>query len=246
MDVQGSGVGPVAAFLAGTASFLSPCVLPLVPSYVSYIAGRALPDSGDGTPRSRWGPVGLALLFVLGFSTIFIALGATASAIGQGLMQYRHAATIVGGVIVIIFGLGMLGAFQRLNWLQRDARFHPEVVGGSPATAYVLGLAFGFGWTPCIGPVLGAILTLAAVSGRGDGVALLGIYSAGLGLPFLLAAAFTDRMVRIQPTIRRLSRPVNAIAGAVMIVMGIAMVSGHLTIFSLWLLRVFPSLGSIG
>ena len=244
--MEATGVGPAAAFLAGAASFLSPCVLPLVPGYVSYIAGRSLPGKNGSSPTLTWSALGLALLFVMGFSTIFIALGASASALSEPLLRYRREATFVGGAIVVVFGAAMLGAFRRLSWFNREARFHPHLEGGKPAAAYVLGLAFGFGWTPCIGPVLGAILTLAAVSGRGDGVALLAIYSAGLGLPFLLAAGFTGKMLRHQAVIRRWSRPVNLVAGAVMVGMGMAMISGHLTILSLWLLRAFPSLGSIG
>jgi cytochrome c-type biogenesis protein len=239
-------VGPAAAFLAGAASFLSPCVLPLVPGYVSYIAGRSLPGKEPPNTRIAWSAVWLALMFVLGFSTIFVALGASASALSETLLRYRREASIVGGVIVILFGIAMLGAFGRLTWIQRDVRFSPRIKGGRPAGAYVLGLAFGFGWTPCIGPVLGAILTLAAVSGRSDGIALLTLYSAGLGLPFLLAAAFTTQMLRHQTAIRRLSRPVNLVAGMVMVLMGVAMISGQLTVFAIWLLRMFPSLGTIG
>ncbi|NUZ08396.1 cytochrome c biogenesis CcdA family protein [Piscinibacter koreensis] len=239
-------VGPTAAFLAGAASFLSPCVLPLVPGYVSYIAGRSLPGKEARDERIAWGAVWLALLFVLGFSTIFVALGASASALSETLLRYRREASIAGGGIVMLVGLAMLGASRRLIWFQRDVRFSPRIQGGRPVGAYVLGLAFGFGWTPCIGPVLGAILTLAAVSGRSDGIALLTLYSAGLGLPFLLAAAFTANMLRHQTAIRRLSRPVNVVAGTVMVLMGIAMISGQLTVFAIWLLRVFPSLGAIG
>ena len=244
--METSAIGPAAAFLGGAASFLSPCVLPLVPGYVSYIAGRSMPQAGVDSSGVRWRALGLAVLFVAGFSTIFVALGASASALSEPLLRYRREATFVGGLIVIFFGLAMLGLFGRFAMFNREARFNPQLKAGRPAAAYVLGLAFGFGWTPCIGPVLGAILTLAAVSGQHQGVALLAVYSAGLGVPFLLAAAFTGQMLRHEATIRRWSRPVNVLAGLVMVAMGITMITGHLTMFSLWLLRVFPALGTIG
>lgn len=244
MALDLAGLGPVTAFAAGVVSFLSPCVLPLVPGYVSFIAGTAARDEAAAKPR--WAPPLLALLFVLGFSTVFVALGATASALGGLMLQYRREASVVGGVVIMLFGLLMLGIPSPLGWLQRDVRWHPNWRGGRPLLAFGLGLAFGFGWTPCIGPVLGAILTLAAVSGGTDGLALLGIYSAGLGIPFILAAAFTSQMLSHQNTLRRLSRPLQVGGGIVLIIMGVAMVSGHLSDFSFWLLRAFPALGRIG
>jgi len=190
-------IGLATAFAAGVVSFLSPCVLPLVPAYVSYVGGESLhgartrPDA-----QARISAVTLSMFFVAGFSAVFIALGASASALGRLLLQYRYEANIVGGVIVIVFGLVMLVLAHRLPWFYRDVRFHPRLRGGRPAAALVLGLAFGFGWTPCIGPVLGAILTMsAAQSAVSGGVALLSAYSLGLGVPFLLTAVFAGAAV---------------------------------------------------
>ena len=157
-----SSVGIAAAFAAGAISFLSPCVLPLVPAYVSYVAGRSVtnPERGPAIEQ-RLAAAGLSTCFVLGFSTVFVLLGASATALGQLLLQFRYELNVVGGAIVILFGLFMLGVL-RVSWLQRDLRFHGLREGGRPVAAYTLGLAFGLGWTPCIGPVLGAILTVAA------------------------------------------------------------------------------------
>ncbi|WP_367395274.1 cytochrome c biogenesis CcdA family protein [Cupriavidus sp. Agwp_2] len=233
------------AFAAGMASFLSPCVLPLVPGYVSYIAGQSLPGADAPRPGSA-ANLGLALLFVAGFSCVFVALGTAASLAGQVLLQYRQQATAAGGALVAFFGLFMLGFGSQLGWLQRDLRFHLQLPGGRPIAAFLLGLAFGFGWTPCIGPVLGAILTVAAVSERVAGPGLLAVYSAGLGVPFLLAAVFTGKLLQRQAILRRISRPLHLVAGGVMVAMGVAMVTGHLADFSFWLLRAFPRLGQVG
>ena len=180
--VEASALGLATAFAAGVVSFLSPCVLPLVPAYVSYVAGESLhgartrPDA-----QARVSALALSLFFVTGFSVVFIALGASASALGRLLLQYRYEANIAGGVIVIVFGLVMLGLAQRGSWFYRDFRFHPQIRGGRPVAALVLGLAFGFGWTPCIGPVLGAILTVSATqSAVSGGVVLLSAYALGL------------------------------------------------------------------
>ncbi|MCC6206420.1 MAG: cytochrome c biogenesis protein CcdA [Hyphomicrobiales bacterium] len=243
-----SGIGVIAAFLAGAISFVSPCVLPLVPGYVSYVAGYSASAAGESgnSHRQRRKAVGLGGIFVLGFSTVFVILGASATALGQMLLSYRYELNLVGGGIIILFGLFVLG-MARIAVMQRDLRFHLAIPGGRPTAAYVLGLAFGFGWTPCIGPILGAILTASAASATvSEGVALLGIYSAGLGLPFLLAAGFTDRLTRRLRAIGRAGRRLHQGAGIVMIAMGAAMMTGHLSAFSYWLLETFPALGTIG
>lgn len=184
-----SGIGFIAAFLAGAISFLSPCVLPLVPGYVSYVAGRTAGGIGSGW---RLSAAGLSVCFVLGFTTVFVILGASATALGQTMLSYRYELNLIGGAIIVVFGLFMLG-MTRIAVMEREFRFHLAIPGGKPFSAYILGLAFGFGWTPCIGPILGAILTASATSATvAEGVMLLGIYSAGLGVPFLLAAMFTD------------------------------------------------------
>lgn len=242
-----SSIGVLTAFAAGVISFLSPCVLPLVPGYLSYVAGESL--NGVETPRgfaAKLPSLGLSLLFVLGFSTVFVVLGASATALGQLLLHYRYETNIIGGAIIIAFGLFMTGLFN-LRWLQREFRFHANIPGGRPAGAYVLGLAFAFGWTPCIGPVLGAILTVSAASATvSQGIALLAIYSLGLGLPFLMAAVFTGTFLIRMRGMRRFGRPLQILAGLVMVAMGIAMMTGYLTNFSYWLLDIFPGLATIG
>ncbi len=242
-----SSIGVLTAFAAGTISFLSPCVLPLVPGYVSYVAGQTLHGAQKPRgPAARLPALSLSLLFVLGFSTVFVALGASATALGQLLLRYRYETNIVGGAIIIVFGLFMLGML-RLPWLQRDVRFHARIPGGRPLGAYFLGLAFAFGWTPCIGPVLGAILTVSATSVTvADGVMLLAVYSIGLGVPFLLAAAFTDGLAARLKLFGRAGRLLQIAAGVIMIVMGIAMITDQLSAFSYWLLDMFPVLGNIG
>lgn len=247
MTAELSLAGMIITFLAGAVSFLSPCVLPLVPGYVSYIAGR----TGDapaatGDRRFPIAALSLSLVFVLGFSTVFVILGASATALGQLMLSYRYQLNIVGGSIVIVFGLFMLG-LARVDFMQRDFRFHLSIPGGRPIAAYVLGLAFAFGWTPCIGPILGAILTTTATSATvSEGTVLLAIYSAGLGMPFLLAAAFTDRLTRRLRSIGRLGRRLHQGAGFTLIVMGVAMITDYLSAFAFWLLDVFPFLGQIG
>jgi cytochrome c-type biogenesis protein len=246
--LEGGTVGLAAAFAAGLVSFLSPCVLPLVPAYVSYVAGQPSHALQDGTDsRGRIGAAMLSAFFVLGFSTVFIALGASATAVGRLLLQYRYEANIIGGAIVIAFGLLMIGMTRGLPWLQRDFRFHPRLAGGHPAAAYVLGLAFGFGWTPCIGPVLGAILTVSAVQTTvSGGVALLSFYAAGLGVPFLLAALFTRELAGRLKGLSRFGMVLQIAAGLILVLMGIAMITGQLSAFAFWLLRTFPVFGRIG
>lgn len=244
--IELSNIGIAAAFAAGVISFLSPCVLPLVPGYVSYVAGHSIAERSVGNVSVRLQTAALSGCFVLGFSTIFVVLGASATALGQVLLLYRHELNLVGGAIVIAFGLLTLGLL-RSAWLQRDHRFHLYLPGGRPTAAYVLGLAFGFGWTPCIGPILGAILTVSAGSATvANGVTLLSVYSLGLGLPFVLAAAFTDGLMAKLSSIGRLGRNLQAVAGVIMIVMGAAMITGHLSTFSFWLLDAFPVLSTIG
>jgi len=235
------------AFAAGTISFVSPCVLPLVPGYVSYVAGHSVIEpSGGGAAILRIQAVALSLCFVLGFSTIFVLLGASATALGQLFLSYRHELNIAGGVVVIGFGLFTLGLLCP-SWLLRDLHFATAPVGRRPFAAYALGMAFAFGWSPCIGPVLGAILTMSAASTTvANGVALLGVYSLGLGVPFLLAAAFTDGLVVRLRSIGRVGRVLQLVAGGVMVVMGAAMITGHLSVLSFWLLETFPLLATIG
>lgn len=240
-----SVVAVVASFTAGIISFLSPCVLPLVPGYVSYVGGRALDRAGD-RPAHGFAPLWFSTSFVLGFSTVFITLGASATAIGRLLLSYKNEANLVAGIIVAVFGLAMIG-LVRWPWLLRDIRFHLQVPGGRTLSAYLLGLAFALGWTPCIGPVLGAILTTSAVSATVlEGIALLAAYSLGLGIPFLLSAVFTERLLGRLKSLGRTGRSLQVGAGGVMVLMGAAMITGQLSAFSYWLLETFPVFQRIG
>jgi cytochrome c-type biogenesis protein len=248
--IEISGIGVLTAFAAGVVSFLSPCVLPLVPGYLSYVSGQSLEDMQNQQQiRARLVVTVLSLCFVLGFSTVFIAFGASASAIGRLLLAYKSEVNIVGGAIIILFGLFMTGLL-RLDWLQREFRLHGDSNNsgsGRPVAAYILGLAFAFGWTPCIGPILGSILMVSASTNTvGNGITLLSIYSLGLGLPFIGAALFTNYFLHHARRVRHHAMRIQIGAGSLMIIMGIAMITGYLSDFSWWLLSVFPWLGKIG
>jgi cytochrome c-type biogenesis protein len=242
-----SAIAMLTAFAAGIVSFLSPCVLPLVPGYVSYMAGYSLRDvKNPADVRAKIAALVASFFFVLGFSTVFVALGASATALGQLLLKHRYEANIVGGAIVIVFGLFTTG-LARISWFQRHFHLHPNVSSGQPLAAYVLGLAFGFGWTPCIGPVLGAILTVSAVSATtSNGITMLGAYSLGLGIPFLVTAVFTGEILKQLKSMRRIGQYLQIGAGVVMVIMGIAMITGQLSVLALWLLNAFPILQGMG
>lgn len=238
-------IGLFTAFGAGVVSFLSPCVLPLVPGYISYVSGSTL-GAQERSIATRLTALLLGACFVLGFSAVFVAMGATATALSRLLLSYRYEANIIGGLIVAVFGVFMTGLVP-MPWLQRDTRYHGNIRGGRPAGALLLGVAFGFGWTPCIGPVLGAILTIGAVSSTASsGILLLSVYSLGLGVPFLLSTAFADGLLHRLKGARRVGRFLQIGAGAVMVAMGIAMTTGMMSVFSYWLLENVPMLASIG
>jgi cytochrome c-type biogenesis protein len=238
-------IGLVTAFAAGVISFLSPCVLPLVPGYVSFVAGSSLEDLRDGE-ASRLQALSLSATFVLGFSVVFVALGASATALGHMLLSWRYELGMVAGVVVILFGLHMLG-LTPLRLMDREARFYIEMGGGRVPSAFVLGIAFAFGWTPCIGPVLGAILTLgASTADVSKGALLLAVYSLGLGLPFLIAALFTGALLGRLRALGRAGRNLQRGAGGLLVVMGLLMVTGRLEQIAYWMLETFPALGAIG
>ena len=245
---EATPIGQATAFGAGMISFLSPCVLPLVPAYLSYVAGTSAPmEQRPIATDTRVAAALTSLFFVLGFSAIFVALGAGATAAGGLLLKYRYEANLLAGATVVAFGLMMLGVLRRVAWAHRDVRFHPRLASGTPLAALLLGMAFGFGWTPCIGPVLGAILALsAAQSSISQGVALLAAYSLGLGVPFVLAALFTRELSRRMRMLRRVGQPLQLAAGSIMVLMGLAMIFGQMNALSIWLLRLFPALGEIG
>jgi len=235
-------------FAAGLISFISPCVLPIVPPYLCYLAGVTLDQLGDDkrdiemTRRVFLS----AAAFVAGFSTVFVALGATASVLGQVLLAYSDKLAMIAGVIIIIMGLHFLGIF-RIALLYHEARFAVNSQPGGLIGAYVMGLAFAFGWTPCIGPVLAAILPIAGAEETVlRGAALLGVYALGIGLPFLAAAAFAGPFLRWAAGFRRYMATVEKVMGGLLVVTGILFLTGQITVFSYWLLETFPALGSIG
>ncbi len=236
-----AGIGIISAFLAGLVSFLSPCVLPMVPGYVSYVAGRSLDDlSGPTFLRTRLAILGLSASFVLGFSAVFIALGASATALGQLFQSYRFQADLFAGGVVVLFGLHMMGVF-RFSWLIRDWRIAEWTKGGSPFGAFFLGTAFAFGWTPCIGPILGSILAISAVTASvSGGIALLSIYSLGLAIPFLLVAAFTGAFMDHFRGMGHVGRILQLISGAILALVGVTIMTGMMGTFGTWLLQAFP------
>ncbi|MHA1547447.1 MAG: cytochrome c biogenesis CcdA family protein [Alphaproteobacteria bacterium] len=236
-----AGIALPLAFLAGIVSFLSPCVLPMVPGYVSYVAGRTLDElRHQRTMHRQLAALGLSSAFVLGFSVVFVGLGASASAVGNLFQSFRYEASYVGGAVIILFGLHMMGVF-RFKWMSRELRFTPQIPGGRPIGALLLGTAFAFGWTPCIGPILGAILTLSATTmSVSDGALLLAVYSLGLAVPFLVVAAFTDSFMARVGRLRRIGWPLQMAAGAVLVAVGGLMLTGYLFSFSTWMLATFP------
>ena len=238
-----SNIGLATAFVAGAISFLSPCVLPLVPGYVSYVAGQSV--TAPQAERKNWRIFGLSLSFVMGFTTIFVLLGLGANALSMLLNTYRWEVNLASGLLVIAFGLFTAGLL-RVPWLQRELRWHGDPPGSGPLAAYFLGMAFAFGWTPCIGPVLGAVLAVSTASPSFDGVTLLFAYSLGLGVPFVLAALFMTGFMEKLRAFRRAGRALQIAAGAIMVVMGVAMITGHLTLFAIIMLETFPVLGRIG
>ena len=233
------------ALLAGVISFLSPCVLPIVPPYLAYMSGVSLGDMSS-TRAARRRAVVAALFFVLGLSTVFLFLGFTASIFGTFFLQNQTLLAQISGVVVILFGLHFLGVF-RIPFLDQEARLDAGDRGGSSFGAYILGLAFAFGWTPCIGPQLGAILSLAANEASvSRGTLLLGVYAAGLGIPFLLAAVFLSRATGLMNRIKPHMRLIEKAMGLLLVAVGVALVSGAFTSFSFWLLETFPALGQLG
>ncbi|MFZ0557907.1 MAG: cytochrome c biogenesis protein CcdA [Methylovirgula sp.] len=241
-----SDVTLTAAAAAGLLSFLSPCVLPLVPPYLTFIAGTTIEDVAyERVTRARRDVVLAAVLFVLGFSTVFVALGATASVFGEVLRAHIAALSLVAGVAIILMGLHFLGVF-RFGFLYREKRVEVKKPLGLWG-AYVMGLAFAFGWTPCIGPILAAILAIAAseeTAWRGAG--LLAVYSLGLGVPFLIAAVALEVFIGFLKRFRAHFGTVERIVGVLLIATGIGFLTGAMQNFSFWLLQIFPGLANIG
>ena len=233
------------ALAAGVLSFLSPCVLPIVPPYLAYLGGVSLSDLGT-THTARRRALLAAAFFVLGLSTVFLLLGFAFSAIGRLFLQHQDWFIAAAGITIMIFGLHFLGIL-RLPFLMREARVDVGDRGGSALGAYLLGLAFAFGWTPCLGPILGAILGMAASEADlTRGSLLLGTYALGLGIPFLVVAAFFPRLTGTLAFMKRHMERIERISGLLLWTVGLMMLTGQFTDFSWWLLERFPGLATLG
>ncbi|NNE24576.1 MAG: cytochrome c biogenesis protein CcdA [Rhizobiales bacterium] len=241
-------VGLGGAFIAGLLSFISPCVLPIVPPYLCYLAGVSIAEFEDAErpAAASWRIVASAIAFVIGFSIIFVSFGASATFLGQVVQSYMRWLTVIAGILIIIMGLHFLGVF-RIGLLYREARLDvPRKPPGLPG-AFVMGLAFAFGWTPCVGPVLAAILfTAGAQENVGEGVKLLSAYSLGMGLPFILAAAFAGPFMRLMPRLRQRMGVVEKAMGGLLVLTGILFLTGSMNTIAFWMLEAWPSLGRVG
>ena len=246
-DLIDAGLLPamMIALLAGVLSFLSPCVLPIVPPYLAYMGGISLSEMRENQSARRRVLLP-AIFFVLGLSTIFLLLGFAVSAFGSFFLQNQLLFSRVSGAMIVVFGLHFLGVI-RIPLLNREARMDAKSDGGTAFGAYVLGLAFAFGWTPCIGPQLGAILSLAAQEASlVRGTVLLGVYALGLGLPFLLAALFIERAIGVMARLKRHMKTIERAMGVLLILVGLAIFSGAFSDFSWFLLERFPFLAVLG
>ncbi|MCV6575439.1 MAG: cytochrome c biogenesis protein CcdA [Cohaesibacter sp.] len=236
------------AFIAGLLSFVSPCVLPLVPPYLCYMAGVSM-DQLTGTQDDRKAANRIlfsAIAFVLGFSTIFVLLGAGASVIGQWLKLNSGLLNYVAGGIIMLMGLHFLGIF-RINLLYREARVNVQKKPAGLVGAYLIGLAFAFGWTPCIGPVLGTILLVAGIEESvQQGMILLTAYSLGLGVPFLLTAAFAGQAVGVMNKFKRHMGMIEKVMGGMLVLTGILFITGQIQNAAFWLQEMLPALNNIG
>lgn len=247
-----SSVSYLGAFAAGLLSFLSPCVMPLIPAYLSFLTGLTVAELSDATDGEQEAGSGAtsradvlvpALLFVLGFSIVFVGLGATASVLGRVLTDYRDIIGKVAGVVVIAFGILMLQII-RVPWLYGEARMDMgKARGFGRGASVVMGMAFAAGWTPCVGPILGTILALAASTGdAGRGALLLLVYSLGLGLPFVAVAVLFGRVKPLLAWLNRHSLVISRVAGVLLILVGVLIFTGRLGVLAGWLTRVLPSI----
>ena len=246
LDIIDAGLLPALAIAAGAGvlSFLSPCVLPIVPPYLAYMGGISMAEMGGTASRRR--VVLPALFFVLGLSTVFLFLGFTASALGRFFLTNQDLFVAVSGVVIMVFGAHFLGVF-RIAAMDRDMRMDAGDRGGTALGAYVLGLAFAFGWTPCIGPILGAILSLAATeASTARGTLLLAAYAAGLGIPFLLVALWFPRLTGVMGAMKRHMARIEKAMGLLLWTVGLLMLTGKFTDFSWWLNERFPALQAFG
>ncbi|MGF1552829.1 MAG: cytochrome c biogenesis CcdA family protein [Paracoccaceae bacterium] len=249
-------IGILTAFLGGLVSFLSPCVLPLAPPYLAYLGGTTLdqlaPAGGPDDPAPapdravRRRVLVSACFFVLGLGTVFVLLGMGASALGQALLRWKDVLAVVSGTAIAVLGVHFLGLI-RLPFIGREARFDGPAQAGGIGASYLIGVAFAFGWTPCIGPVLASILTLAAQQETlAAGTGLLAVYAAGLGLPFIVAAAFVGPFLRWAHGFRRHMGTVEKVMGALLVVVGLMIATGEFERLAYWLLETFPVLATFG
>ena len=231
---------------AGLLSFLSPCVLPIVPGYLCFIAGTSLDKILDSETPVRTNIFKYALSFVLGFSTIFVLLGASASILNKILYEYLDILRIIGGTIIIIFGIHFIQIIQ-IPFLNKDTRFQIENYRPGIFGSYIIGLSFAFGWTPCIGPILGSVLSIAASSETAStGMFLLMIYSAGLGIPFLLAAYGIGGFLKFLGKIRKYIRAIEIFTGVLLIIFGVLILTNRMQEIAFFFIKYFPILSQIG
>ena len=230
------------AFSAGFISFLSPCVLPLIPGYISYISGRAL----DDIIKDNKSVLLKTIFFSIGFSIVFISFGITASFIGQLLISYSNQLRIIAGIIIILFSLQFIGLIN-LKILNSETRFFTKNYNDNLIFPIIVGAAFGFGWTPCIGPVLGSILALAAIEENiSKGILLLSFYSLGLAIPFIISGILIDKFLFFSKSFRKYISTITKVGGAILLLTGIAILTGQLQVLGFFILEYFPSLGNIG
>ena len=233
------------AMAAGVLSFLSPCVLPVVPPYLAYMGGVSVSEMEEAR-QARRRVFTAAVFFVLGLSTVFLLLGMAFSALGRMLLQWQDYMLFGAGLLIMVLGAHFIGVF-RIGFLDRELRVDAGDRGGSAFGAYLLGLAFAFGWTPCLGPILGAILSLAASEGDvSRGATLLAVYALGLGIPFLLVAAFFPRLKGLMAWMRRHMQRIERTSGLLLWTVGLMMITGQFAAFSFWLLETFPALALVG
>jgi cytochrome c-type biogenesis protein len=230
-----SSLTPITAFFAGLISFLSPCVLPLVPGYLSLISGAGLEELKAPEANLMRRVMVNSIAFIVGFSVAFIALGLAATAVGQVLGIYKHLLARIAGVVIIIFGLHLTGIFK-IKALYTDARLHSVKGSSTPVGAFVIGFAFAFGWTPCLGPILSGILAVAAEQNTlAKGALLLSIYSLGLAVPFLVTALLMERFLKFYSRFRSHMHALEVASGGLLIALGVLLVIGRFTLISNWL-----------
>ena len=231
------------AFLAGLISFLSPCVLPLIPGYISYISGTSL----EKLTKKRSNLVVIkTIFFTLGFSFVFISLGSAASFLGTFFLNYSNFLRIVAGIIIIFFSLQLVGIIN-FQFMNKDLRFFTNQYNNNLAFPFIVGAAFGFGWTPCIGPILGSILTLAAIEESfNKSILLLSFYSLGLAIPFIISGVLINKFLFFSKSFKKYISIVTKVGGFILLLTGIAILTGQLQVLGFFILEYFPFLGNIG